>query len=109
MNFNEQHELKTLPERMAALEKEIARLQEIMADLWLSSSPRPRAFPESLRRIRCAAGRIGRGGRSLARTRNAQGRARGVEGRAALSRFASADSAAHTVDLSVEMRDQIRR
>ena len=32
MNFNEQHDLKTLPERMAAIEEKIARLQEIMAD-----------------------------------------------------------------------------
>lgn len=32
MNFNEQHDLKTLPERMVAIEEKIARLQEIMAD-----------------------------------------------------------------------------
>jgi ATP-binding cassette subfamily F protein uup len=32
MNFNDQHDLKTLPERMAAIEEKIVRLQEIMAD-----------------------------------------------------------------------------
>ncbi|MBM6594351.1 ABC-F family ATP-binding cassette domain-containing protein [Microvirga pudoricolor] len=32
LNFNEQHDLKTLPQRMAEMEAKIAKVQEIMAD-----------------------------------------------------------------------------
>jgi ATP-binding cassette subfamily F protein uup len=32
MNFNEQHDLKTLPERMALIERNIVKLQEALAD-----------------------------------------------------------------------------
>ena len=45
MNFNEQHDLKTLPERMAEIEEKIGKVQEIMADPSLRT--RPGAFPEA--------------------------------------------------------------
>jgi ATP-binding cassette subfamily F protein uup len=46
LGFNEQHELKTLPERMRALEGTIAKLQAILADPNLYAD-KPKRFEEA--------------------------------------------------------------
>ena len=46
LGFNEQHELKTLPERMRALEANIAKLQAILADPNLYAE-KPKRFEEA--------------------------------------------------------------
>ena len=77
MNFNEQHDLKTLPERMASHRGED---RAGCRKSWPTrcSTPATRSVSRKPPRRCGATGRTCRGGRSLARTRNAQGRARRV-------------------------------
>jgi ATP-binding cassette subfamily F protein uup len=57
LGFNEQHELKTLPERMRALEGTIARLQAILADPNLYAD-KPKRFEEATAALAKAQGEL---------------------------------------------------
>ena len=82
MTFKDRHALETLPERIAALQREVARLNAELADLDLYARD-PARFDEITKALGTTAERAGRGGRAMA---HAGAAARGDRGLATFRR-----------------------
>ena len=108
MTFKDRHALETLPERIAALQREVARLNALLADLDLYARD-PARFDAITKALGTHAERAGRGGRAMAQAGTA---ARGDRGLATFRRInprsVRAGSSWHQGPMSANARFQER-